>query len=91
MSVYAKNEMFGVSTALTARATETHTANQRVSRLLLLQQWCNNPNVRHVKIILYYTLQDFSRLQSSFQIYMCLALVFLAGETYCPAKIVLCL
>lgn len=30
--------MFGVSTALTARATETHTANPRVSRLLLLQQ-----------------------------------------------------
>lgn len=35
MSVFKNIKVFGVSTALTAGVTETHTANPRVSRLIL--------------------------------------------------------
>lgn len=51
-ATFTSVEVFGVSTALTARATETHTANLGVSRLLLLQKYRYNPKVRHVKNIL---------------------------------------
>lgn len=60
ISVFIKIQVFGVSPALTAGATETHTASPRVSRLLLLPLYRDNSKVSREKSILDYTLQDFS-------------------------------
>lgn len=47
MSVFTNIKVSGVSTALTARVTETHTANPRVSCLLLLSQYWSGLKFSH--------------------------------------------